>query len=193
MKARFVLLLLLLSLGAVRLSAQDVPTDAKRNLETAWQAKPDSCLKALRLLVTNSGAVAVSDALGALKEAGFPPGGLLNAAFKNSQFVVWLASATNSDPHDTSGKTKSDAEALVDQIYDDKMHDGITKLAEVATAKSTHPDTTDLTPVLTLLDAVPLGDPTYAANLEKFRAAAAISDAKWSIFDVIAKKINGSK
>jgi hypothetical protein len=225
MKARFFLLVLLLSQGASRLGAKDVPSDAKAQLKNAWGGdQAGMCLMALRLLVTNSaqpGATAEatdearSDALGALKAAGFPAGGLLNEAFKNPNFRDWLAAVMIADPAKTPVETEQDSKDLVDWLYD--QDGGITKLGDVTRAKAAHPDSKDLVPLLSLLDAVPLPsgglkptspDPSatcpastsphpicqqpYVNKLDAFRAAYALKFANWSMFDYIAEKINGS-
>ena len=70
MKAEFILLLLIVSIGAPRLTAQDVPSDAKKQLEAAWTDSPDLCLKALRLLVTNSAEPGAGGINYGLKHAG---------------------------------------------------------------------------------------------------------------------------
>jgi hypothetical protein len=221
MKAKFFLMLLLLSLCAPRLGAQDVPSDAKKHLQTAWLNKPGLCLTALRLLVMNSAQLgatveptdgARADALDALDVAGFKDHRpLLNEAFKNPNFRDWLATVPMADPEkpdspkkNTPLEIESNAQELVDCIYG--QDDGITKLGDVTRAKAAHPDSKDLVPLLSLLDAVslePTPDPpaakppaichdSYANRLDAFRAAYALKSAKWSIFDYIAEKINGS-
>jgi hypothetical protein len=239
MKSKFLLLLLLVPMGAPRLVAQatagtgkpvpkDVPDQAKELLKKAW-ASDDAgkCIKALRLLVTNSahpGAPmetteeARTDALGALKDAEVNgakvfPDDLLNEAFRNSKFRDWLGGTTIADR--TAVQTEQDSKDLVDWIYD--QDGGITKLGDVTRVRAAHPDSKDLVPLLSLLDAVPLSsgkltptspDPTatcpdskshdpickqsYVNKLDVFRAAYALKSANWSIFDYIAEKINGS-
>jgi len=220
MRSKSFLLLLLLTVGTSWVGAKDVPTDAKAQLKAAWAGdKAGMCLKALRLLVNGATAESAdearADALVALETAGFHSGDLLNEAFKNPKFRDWLAGATIADPPKTAVQTEQDSKDLVDWIYD--QDGGITKLGDVTRAKAAHPDSKDLVPLLSLLDAVPLPsgkltptspDPTatcpastspdpickqsYVNKLDAFRAAYALSSMKPTIFEYIETKISGT-
>jgi hypothetical protein len=178
MKVKFIQLLLLISARASLLGAQNVPSQAKDQLQTAWTANPELCLKALRLLVTNTAQStatpkthdeARAEALAALKAAGFPSGALLDEALKNQHFLDWLATVTAADaqnpdvqrvnPKKTPLEIEKNVQDLVDCIYGDG--DGITKLGNLTRIKAKHPDSADLLPLLGLLDAVPVpsGEP----------------------------------